>query len=214
MQRVTEVEKATISVRDTFEKFDEAIRSKLKCIDRGYAGDKPNPDDWADLLEEDEDFRDEFQKIYNNSDIEEADDYTPEVLEDTYLNMEIALPRDDEGPEFARVTKRLRDANGIPIGTANDNPILDTRVYEVEYMDGHKASLAANAIAENMFAQVDDEGNRFVMLESIVDHRMEVRYTLKMPSSHRAMVGDIVSKPLVVGKYYSNGRMGHQHGKP
>ena len=40
-------------------------------------------------------------------------------------------------------------------------------------MDGHKASLAANAIAENMFAQVDDEGNRFVMLESIVDHRTD-----------------------------------------
>ena len=173
VQRVTELEKTTASIKDTFEKFDTAIRSKLKCINRGYVGDKPNPDDWADLLEEDEDFREEFQNIYNNSDIREADDYTPEVLEDTYLNMEIALPRDDEGPEFAKVTKRLRDANGLPIGTANDNPILDTRVYEVEYLDGHKASLAANAIAENMFAQVDDEGNRFVMLEGIADHRTD-----------------------------------------
>ena len=45
---------------------------------------------------------------------------------DTYVNMEIALTRDGEGPEFARVSKRLRDANGLPIGTANDNPILDT----------------------------------------------------------------------------------------
>ena len=86
--------------------------------------------------------------------------------------MELALPRDSEGPEFARVTKRLRDANGIPIGTANDNPILDTRVYEVEYLDGHKASLAANAIAENMFSQVDDEGNRHVLFDGIVDHRV------------------------------------------
>ena len=50
----------------------------------------------------------------------------------------------------------------MPVGTANDNPILDTRVYEVEYADGHKAALAANAIAENMFAQVDDESNRHV----------------------------------------------------
>ena len=48
------------------------------------------------------------------------------MLDDTYLNMELALPRDSDGPEFARVTKRLR--------TANDNPILDTRIYE-EYMD-------------------------------------------------------------------------------
>ena len=70
--------------------------------------------------------------------------------------MELVLPADDEGPEFARVTKRLRDANGIPIGTANDNPILDSRIYEVEYADGYKASLTANAIAENLFTQVDD----------------------------------------------------------
>jgi len=87
--------------------------------------------------------------------------------------MEVALPREDDGPTFAKVTKRLRDANGVPIGVANDNPILDTRVYEVEYMDGRKASLAANAIATNMFAQIDDDGNRFVLLDSIVDHRTD-----------------------------------------
>lgn len=67
----------------------------------------------------------------------------------------------------------MRDANGIPIGVANDNPILDTRVYEGEYMDGRKASLAANAIATNTFAQIDDDGNRFVLLDSIVDHRTD-----------------------------------------
>jgi hypothetical protein len=45
------------------------------------------------------------------------------------------------------------------------------RMYEVEYPDGHKASLAANAIAENMFAQVEDKGNRHVLFEEIIDHR-------------------------------------------
>ena len=172
VQRVTELEKSTAATKDIFAQFDLAISNKLKLIDRGYSGDKPNPEDWTDLLDEDEDFREEFQNIYNNKDIPEADDFTPEVLEDTYLNMELALPRDSEGPEFARVTKRLRDANGIPIGTADDNPILDSRVYEVEFADGYKASLTANAIAENLFSQVDDEGNRFVMLDSIVDHRV------------------------------------------
>ena len=42
----------------------------------------------------------------------------------------------------------------------------------MEFADGCKASLAANAIAENLFSQVDDEGNCFVMLDSIVDHRV------------------------------------------
>ena len=86
--------------------------------------------------------------------------------------MELALPRDGDGPEFARVTKRLRDANELPIGRAHDNPIMDSRVYEVEYLDGHKASLAANTIAVNMFAQVDDEEKRSVLLDSIADHRV------------------------------------------
>ena len=82
-----------------------------------------------------------------------ADDtFTPDLMDDTYRNMEVALPRDSEGPEFARAKKRLRDANRLLIGTANDNPILDTRMYEVEYADDHKASMAENAIAQNMFS--------------------------------------------------------------
>ena len=50
------------------------------------------------------------------------------------------------------------------------NPILDTRLYEVEFQDGHKALIAANAIAEYLFAQVDDEGNWHALLAEIVDH--------------------------------------------
>ena len=173
VQRVTNLEKTTAAILDTFQKFDEAIHNKLKTKERGYLGDKPNPEDWTDLIESDEDFREEFQCLHNNKDIPEADDYTPEVLNDTYLNMEVALPRNDEGPELARVVKRLRDANGIPIGTANDNPILDSRVYEVEYMDGHTASLTANAIAQNLFGQIDDEGHRYLLLNDVIDHRVD-----------------------------------------
>ena len=89
------------------------------------------------------------------------------------MNMEVSVPRDDDGPTFARVTKRLRNANGLPIGVANDNPILDTRMYKVEYPDGFKSSLSANVIAQNMFAQVDDEGNRHVLFDAIIDHRVD-----------------------------------------
>ena len=171
--RVTNLEQQTARVIDTFNKFDAAIALKLKSPVRGYEGDKPNPEDWADLIDSDEDFRDEFNAIYSSDSVKEADDFTPDVLNDTYLGMELALPRDGEGPEFARVTKRLRDKDGLPIGTADDNPIMDTRLYEVEYLDGYKASLAANAIAENLFAQIDEEGNRFVTLDSIISHRVD-----------------------------------------
>ena len=45
-------------------------------------------------------------------------------------------------------------------------------MYEVEHLDGERASLSANHIAENLFAQVDDEGNRQVLMKEIIDHRM------------------------------------------
>ena len=86
---------------------------KLKCKEQRYIGDKPDPESWADLITDDEDFREEFICLYDNMEIKEADDYIPEVLEDTYLNMELALLRDGEGPEFAKVKRQLLDANGI-----------------------------------------------------------------------------------------------------
>jgi hypothetical protein len=65
---------------------------------------------------------------------------------------------DGEGPEFARVKKRLRDENGNPVSRASNNLITDTRVFEVEYFDGHTTTISRNTIAECMFAQVDHEG--------------------------------------------------------
>ena len=125
------------------------------------------------MMEEDPDFKEEFTRLFSNIDIPEADEYTPDVLEDTYLNMQVALPKDGDSSQFSRLSERLRDTNGFPIGTANDNPLLDSRIYEVEYLDGHKAALSANTIATNMFAQIDEEGNRFVLLDSIIDHRTD-----------------------------------------
>ena len=170
VQRVPYLELQLDEVKNTFKAFDDEVAKRLKH-DLGYEGQKPKPEDWSDLIDDDQDFKEEFEKVFNNLDIPQADDYTPEITHDSYVNMEISLPRDDEGPQFARVTKRLRDANGIPIGTANDNPILDTRLFEVEYLDGYKASLLANQLATNLFAQVDDHGNRFVLMDEIVDHR-------------------------------------------
>ena len=112
-------------------------------------------------------------RIFSDSDIPEADDSTLEVLDDTWLHIELDLDRDTEGPEFAKVTKRLKDENGLPIGTANDNPLLNTRKYEVEYQDGYRASLAANQNAMCMFVQVDDECNMHVLFDCTMDSRTD-----------------------------------------
>ena len=87
--------------------------------------------------------------------------------------MKLALPKDGESVLFTKVTKRLRDANGLPIGVAHDNPMLDTRIYEIEYHDGHKASLTANTISKKLLSQVDEEGNRHFLLDCISNHRTD-----------------------------------------
>ena len=69
--------------------------------------------------------------------------------------MELTLDQGGDRTEFARVKKILKDENIRPIGVANKNAILDAWMYEVEYNDGYTASLTANLIAENLFAQVD-----------------------------------------------------------
>jgi hypothetical protein len=100
-----------------------------------------------------------FAQTFNNPDVPEADDeFDPDSF-DSYLNMELALERYDTTSELAKVTKHMKDPAGNPIGTAHDNPILDTRLYEVEYLDGHKAAMAANFIEENILAQVDHDGH-------------------------------------------------------
>jgi hypothetical protein len=65
--------------------------------------------------------------------------------------------------QFARVVKRLRDNERRPIGIANQNPIVDTREYEVEFLDGHRESLSANTIAQHLFSQIDEEGHRYLL---------------------------------------------------
>ena len=77
------------------------------------------------------------------------------------INAEIALPRIGfDNPQLAHVTKRRKTNSHIPVGTANSNPILDTRNYIVELLDGHEEVLQANLISEYMFSQINEEGHK------------------------------------------------------
>jgi hypothetical protein len=90
---------------------------------------------------QDKDFLCEYSKklALDDPTIPEADRLhmsTPDSF-DPYVNMELSLPRgQDSTMEIARVFKRKKDSDGNPIGVANDNPILDSRMYVVEWSDG------------------------------------------------------------------------------
>jgi hypothetical protein len=50
------------------------------------------------------------------------------------------------------------------------NPLLDTRENEVKFPDGSIDVLTANAIAESLYSQGDEEGRSYLILSGIVDH--------------------------------------------
>jgi hypothetical protein len=72
-----------------------------------------------------------------------------------------------------RVMKRSWGLDSEPIGCAHNNPLFDAREYKVEFMDGTHEKYQANIITENMYAQVNDKGNEFLLLDEITDHRSD-----------------------------------------
>ena len=70
-----------------------------------------------------------------------------------------------------RVTGHKLDAGGQLCGRANNNPILNTRTYLVQFDDGEVTELTANVIAAQMYAQYESDGNMYVMLDDLTGHR-------------------------------------------
>ena len=123
----------------------------------------------GDLLED----LDDESVIEEESTRPEQDEFTPETF-DGYLTASVMLPRGGDVLK-AQVIARKRDANGNPVGRAHSNPILDTREYVVEFEDGAQDVYSANLIAENMYAQIDNEGRQYALLSEIVDHKSDRR---------------------------------------
>jgi hypothetical protein len=88
---------------------------------------------------------------------------------DNYLSAKLMLRKGGVMVK-GQVTVRKRDWDSNPVGHANDNPILDTRSYIVNFDDGNQTELTTNMIAESLYLQCDLNGNQNVLLEEIVDH--------------------------------------------
>ena len=93
---------------------------------------------------------------------------TPEA-NDIAVNALVILPRRNS---YARgkVIRRKRDTDGNAVGRENDNPIIDTREYCVEFNDGEVSELTSNVISDSMDAVCDESRNEYLMMDSIVDY--------------------------------------------
>ncbi len=68
---------------------------------------------------------------------------------DALINCEVLLPQ-GESTQLARVVRRSLNDNGLHVGKYDDNPILNTAIYDVEFPDGTTKEFGANIIAENI----------------------------------------------------------------
>ena len=104
VQCVTSLEKDTDEVKGSVSEFDTEISRRFKEEDDlTYYGSKPNPQDWSEYLEYDPDFQEEFDTIINDSNVPGVDaNFTPDVFNDTYFNMELVIPIDGDGRDLLK----------------------------------------------------------------------------------------------------------------
>jgi hypothetical protein len=57
------------------------------------------------------------------------------------------------------------------MGWSHTNPVFNTCIYNVQFEDGDVTELMTNLIAEFMYAQCDPNGNQYLLLNQLVDHR-------------------------------------------
>ena len=140
------------------------------------------PDPYLDLFEADElDDEDiEFQEYDEKgepisrpqADLFLQHDPPYAEISDEHIGMEVCLPHQGEN-RTGKVIRRKRNAAGELIGTSHDNPMLDTRVYQVDFGDGDYQDYSTNLLMENLYSQVDDYGNQFSILKGIVDAKSD-----------------------------------------
>jgi hypothetical protein len=167
VQKLTDIESRTPEIQQEIREFDKAITELLPLdIGKGlgipswFQDDSNDYDPGCDLPYDPEIF------------MLEQDDYPDEDTYEQYLTTQVLLPRGDSY-EKGTVIRRKRDYEGNLIGRSNTNPILVTRVIEVQFPDGHIAEYSTNVLAENLISMVDDEGFETSIFKRIVDHRCD-----------------------------------------
>ena len=71
----------------------------------------------------------------------------------------------------ARSIKISLGPDGNAVGAFSHNKMLDTRIYDIRFMDGTVQLLATNIIALSMYEHVDSEGFTTKILDQVQRHR-------------------------------------------
>ena len=107
--------------------FDRRIEIKLGPATKSLDFDDEGQNPVFQLYEDDDDGVIDHAK--------EAEEEPTPISFDNYIGAEVTLLRGDEMVS-GTVKSQVKDHEGDLIGVANQNPILATRVYKVEFTDG------------------------------------------------------------------------------
>ncbi len=108
-----------------------------------------------------------IQQSYTASDLWDGDmqsiPYEPTCEEsameqmDEHIGQQIMLKK-AKGPVVVKVISRYRDTTGALVGTKNTTPQLDTRIYNVEFPNGHYERYSSNILTKALSESIDSNG--------------------------------------------------------
>jgi len=171
VQHVTQSDMRDDILKKRINEFEETLEERLNS--ENFQSEETDVDFYFEDVEiaednpnapTDEEYGDMIQE--ENKDVDEFDN----VVYNRYLGAELSINRGDSEIR-GRVVKRARCNNGEFIGLLHKNPLMDSREYWIEFPDGDEEKYAANVIAENLYLQVDSEGQHYAVMKEIVDHR-------------------------------------------
>ena len=116
-------------------------------------------------------YEDDNTYVEGGLSVNTGDEEDPDMA--TGLDHEVPTPKENDNHVNTSVMfpRGNSYAYGNAVGRSNDNPIIDTREYSVEFDDGEVSELTANVIADLMYAACNESGNEYLMTDSIEEYR-------------------------------------------
>ena len=168
-----------LRVDEIHSKVEQKKRDTFDALIEGRWGTSTTPPNESTTPKEDpwEEYSDDDELPRQIPDIEDTVDATGKLIcqqpaYDRLINAEVHLQHGDK-VQAAKVIKRSLGPDGKTNGSYDENPFLNSLMYDVEFADGTIKEYSANVIAENMLTQVDANGFSKTMINSIIDHKMD-----------------------------------------
>ena len=174
LRRLTEAEINSSIEKEKCAQFDRQIQERYGPGVVKVSSDESKMTD-LDEIDDFTPYEDDVEAPSFVPDYEEVVDESGRVVEvcsyDRFLSAELEAHFDGQTVN-GKVSRRITDQEGKPIGEYDPNPLKNTAIYEVEFENGMIREYAANAIAEAIYSQCDAEGWRYTLLDGILDYKV------------------------------------------